>query len=233
VARDRVLVAGNGVRLDRFPRLDRDACRARLGLPRDAFVMLFLGRKVYYKGVQTTLQALRRLRDRYPTAHLVTAGPAAGETAELMAPFRGLDRWLNLDEVSETQKIDLLNACDVLLLPSTGEAFGIVFLEAWAVGKPVIGARAGAIPWVIDDGTDGFLADPTDGAAWAAAVERLIVAPELAQRLGEAGHAKVRGRYSVQRITDVIEDGYRAVLERRAAASVQPRIRGAALIAER
>jgi glycosyltransferase involved in cell wall biosynthesis len=101
-----------------------------------------------------------------------------------------------------------------LLLPSTGEAFGIVFLEAWAVGKPVIGARAGAIPWVIREEQDGLLVAPGNVTETAASIERLIGNPEMGRRLGANGYAKVQAQYTVEHIADRVEAGYREVLAR-------------------
>jgi glycosyltransferase involved in cell wall biosynthesis len=212
VADERVLVAGNGVKLEELPRRDPIECRRRLGLPADATILLFLGRKIAYKGLAIVLEAFAALQARYSALWLVAAGPPTDDSISLHQTWNGLPRYLELDAVSEEQKQDLLNACDVLLLPSTAEAFGIVFLEAWAVGKPVIGARAGAIPWVIDDERDGLLVEPGDAAGLAAQVERLIGDPTLAHRLGEAGYQKVRARYTVERIADVVEAAYRRVV---------------------
>ena len=215
VPSERILVAGNGVRLGELPTLDPRACRARLGLPHDAFVLLFLGRKVAYKGLQTVLAAFARLQARYPSLHLVSAGPSTVHSQALAREYGDLPRWVDLDAVDDGQKLDLLNACDVLLLPSTAEAFGIVFLEAWAVGKPVIGAHAGAIPYVIEDGYDGLLVAPGDAAELATAIERLITCPELRRWLAANGQAKVRQHYTVERIADRVEAGYRRVVDGR------------------
>jgi glycosyltransferase involved in cell wall biosynthesis len=212
VARERILVAGNGVRLNELPTLDPLECRARLGLPHDAFVLLFLGRKIAYKGLQSVLAAFAQLQTHHPSLYLVSAGPPTEHSQGLAREYGGLPRWIDLDTVSDAQKLDLLNACDVLLLPSTAEAFGIVFLEAWAVGKPVIGARAGAIPWIVEDGHDGLLVTPGDATDLAVAVERLIEDPALGRWLAMNGRTKVHRRYTVERIVDQIEDGYRRVL---------------------
>ena len=64
-----------GARRRPIRRRDPDACRQRLGLPRDAFVVLFMGRQVEYKGIEATLEAFSLLRRRHPSCHLVVAGP--------------------------------------------------------------------------------------------------------------------------------------------------------------
>ena len=74
LARD-VVVAGNGLRLERFPPLDAAAARAKLGLPAGAFVVLFLGRKTAYKGLALLLDAFAALRRRHPAAVFLAIGP--------------------------------------------------------------------------------------------------------------------------------------------------------------
>lgn len=220
VAPGKILITGNGVKLNELPIRDMLECRMRLGIPEDAFVLLFLGRKVPYKGLQMILAAFEKLQAHYPSLYLVSAGPATEHSLYLNRQYSELPRWIDLDMVTNTEKIDLLNACDVLLLPSTGEAFGIVFLEAWAVGKPVIGARAGAIPFVISEGRDGLLVTPGDATELAQKIESLITQPELRNQLAINGQNKVYQRYTIDRIADQIETGYQCVVEGRHARSV-------------
>jgi glycosyltransferase involved in cell wall biosynthesis len=212
VRSERIVLAGNGVRLNSLPKCEPVSARKRLGLPPDAFVLLFLGRKESYKGLPTLVRAFSRSRSAHPSLSLISAGPPTPTSQALRRDYAGLPGWTDLDTVDHAQKVDLLNASDVLLLPSTGEAFGIVFLEAWAVGKPVVGARAGAIPWVIDDGRDGFLVAPDDDRELAQVIDRLARSPELCRRLGAAGEAKVRQHFTVERIADRIEDAYHQAL---------------------
>lgn len=209
---DKILVAGGGVKLDDLPLLPRDECRARLGVPAEAFVLLFLARKEAYKGLGVLLDAFDHLQIRYPALHLISAGQDTSDSFELSHQYRSLARWYDYGVVSDAQKVDLLNAADVLVLPSTGESFGIVFLEAWAVRRPVIGVRAGAVPWVIEDGRDGLLAEPNDPESLATAIECLIAHPDLARGLAESGRAKVVERFTLDLVASRIEDGYRRVI---------------------
>jgi len=84
----------------------------------------------------------------------------------------------------------------MLVLPSRVDAFGMVFLEAWAHGKPVIGARAGGIPGLIDDGVDGLLVPWGDAEALAQGVRDLLSDPSLAEQLGAAGRRKTSCHYT-------------------------------------
>jgi glycosyltransferase involved in cell wall biosynthesis len=116
--------------------------------------------------------------------------------------------------VSWQEKLDLLNACDAFALPSTGESFGFVYVEAWAVKKPVVGAHSGAVPSLISDGVDGLLVTPDDPADLVLKIKQLYQDVELRQRLAAAGHAKATMRYTVQRVADIVEGAYRRTIRR-------------------
>ncbi|MEJ2212282.1 MAG: glycosyltransferase family 4 protein, partial [Anaerolineae bacterium] len=107
--------------------------------------------------------------------------------------------------VSHEEKLAALRACDCLALPSTAEAFGIVFLESWIMGRPVIGARTGAVSSVITEGEDGLLAAPGDVASLAACIARLARDPDRARQMGARGRKTVLRRYTVARIGDRVE----------------------------
>jgi glycosyltransferase involved in cell wall biosynthesis len=121
----------------------------------------------------------------------------------------------NLGLVSDETRLDALNACDCLVLPSRGEAFGIVFLEAWILGKPVIGPRTSAVSSVIRDGRDGWLVPVDDSGAIAAALKRWIDSPALAAQMGESGRQRVLERYTSTRIADIVEGVYLRTLRAR------------------
>jgi glycosyltransferase involved in cell wall biosynthesis len=210
----KVSTVGVGVRPERYPVRDRDACRRRLELPPDAFVLLFLGRQVEYKGIENALQAVVTLQERFPHVHIVVAGPETGYSRRLFARYRGRPGVTNLGVVSDTERLDALNACDCLVLPSTGEAFGLVFLEAWIVGKPVIGARTAAVSEIISDGLDGWIVPPGDPSALAETIVRWIESPDLARQMGQVGRQKVLADYTCARVADVVEGIYARTLSR-------------------
>jgi glycosyltransferase involved in cell wall biosynthesis len=122
---------------------------------------------------------------------------------------------INLGVVSNEVRLDVLNACDCLVLPSEGEAFGIVFLEAWAVGKPVVGPNTPAATSLIQDGRDGWLVPLGDTMSLIWALKRWIDSPSLAQQMGERGREKVLARYTWRHIADVIEGVYVRTLRAR------------------
>ncbi len=209
-----IVLGGVGVRLERFPALDQAACRARFGLPEKAFVVLFLGRKTEYKGIDLCLEALAALRQRNVNAYLLAVGPESEFSALLWSRYAGVDGLVVRGAVSDNERLAALAACDVLAVPSTGEAFGIVYLEAWAYRKPVIGARIASVASLVSDGVDGLLIEPRQVAPLVQALDSLAQNPKRAQAMGNSGRARLEQRYTVEHIADVVEATYACVLRR-------------------
>lgn len=212
---DRVSTAGNGVCPENFPPLNRSESRRLFDLPLDAFVLLFFGRKDEYKGIGRVLDAFAELHQRHPKLFLLTVGPETDFSRQKAEHFQGLPRWINRGAVSDEERRHALNAADCLALPSEGEAFGIVFLEAWLMGTAVIGPRNPAVATVISEGRDGLLVEPRNVAELVEAIESLVTCPQTARMMGEAGRSKVLQRYTVERIADLVETIYQRVIERR------------------
>ena len=187
----RIRVVGAGIDVASVTGGDGSRARERYGLR--APVVLSLGAAAYDKGTVHLVDAVRRLHQRGQDVDLVVAGPPLSAFTRyvdaLPAPERRHIHLLGF--VAEEEKRDLLAAADVVVLASRTESFGLVFLEAWANGKPVIGARAGAIPDVVEHGTDGLLVEFGDVDGLAEAVSRLIADHGLAATLAERGRRKV------------------------------------------
>ena len=213
---DLVVVGGVGVQLDRLPALDRLVSRAKFDLPSDAFVILFLGRKVEYKGIQLCMEAFVELRRTRPNVYLLAVGPETDFSRQLWAHTGELGGLIVRDTVSDEERLHALNACDVLALPSTGEAFGIVYLEAWAYRKPVIGANIASVSSLIEDSGDGYLIDPERPAELVTRLAALADHGEQAAGMGQRGRAKLERRYTLEHIGELVEGTYARVLRRRA-----------------
>jgi L-malate glycosyltransferase len=106
----------------------------------------------------------------------------------------------------------LYELLEVALLPSRMEGFSQALLEAMALGKPVIASAAAGNLDLITDGVDGLLVPPTEPAAWAGAIERVLSDPGLAARLGDAGRRTARGTYALDRTVERTAALYREVL---------------------
>jgi glycosyltransferase involved in cell wall biosynthesis len=210
-----VSIGGTGLHPEEYVEGDAREARRRWGIPEDDFVVLFLGRKSDYKGVDIAVGAVAGLQSQFPNVHLLAVGPETEYSKHLWTRFQGMDGLHVLGAVSHDDKLTALRACDCLVLPSIGEAFGIVFLEAWIMGKPVIGARTLAVSSVIEDGQDGLLAEPGDAGDLAACLLQLLADSDLVHRMGARGREKVLRRYTVPRIADRVEGIYLRVLRQR------------------
>ncbi len=211
--------------------LPRAVARDVLGLPRDAFVALQLGRMVPRKGVDDALRGFARFRrSTGADALLLVVGgegplpdPAASpELARLMGVARDEDA---LDAVRFTGARDrdvlryYYHASDAFLTLPWYEPFGITPLEAMACARPVIGSAVGGIKHTVQDGRTGLLVPPRDPDAVAEALARLHADPEAARAMGAEGRARVLDRFTWEAVADGVEAAFAEV---RAGGVVRP-----------
>jgi glycosyltransferase involved in cell wall biosynthesis len=185
---------------------DRDRGRARLGLDGCAVCLAVIGSLSRGRGQDVALRALPLVRSERPGARLAIVGVPhprpvdlafARELHELVARL-GLEESVTFVEhgLDSAEMADLYAAADVVVNPARlAEAFGRVAPEALMAGRPVVSTRAGAVPEVIRDETDGLLVAPDDPAALAAAVLRILADPSLAERLVDSGRARVVAKF--------------------------------------
>ena len=151
------------------------------------------------KGTCDLIRAVDRLNhDRSAPITLGLAGAATPEFDAFLDEGDWRNRpWLKLlGPIPPADVPDFYDALDVFAMPSRTDSFGIVFLEAWANGKPVVAAMAGGVPEVVTHGETGLLVPFGDVAALADSVGRVVDDPALARRYGEAGRALVRSGYT-------------------------------------
>jgi phosphatidylinositol alpha-1,6-mannosyltransferase len=173
-----------------------EALLARLG---EGF-LLIVGRMASgerYKGHDQLLEVLPRL----PAARLVISGDGDDRPRlETRAATLGLEgRAIFTGFLSEATLAELYRRCAAFTMPSLGEGFGLVYLEAMRAGKPCIAARGSAAEEVVADGTTGFLVDRDDPEELASALARLLGSSELARQMGEAGRSRWRERFTFDR----------------------------------
>lgn len=209
---EKISIAGVGVDLEPFAQASGRTLRERLGWG-DAPVVAFVGQQVPHKGLDMVLAAMQQIWQMQPEVCLLIAGARTTYSATVRGQIEGLSPALHgrvavLDNFDEGEKAEIFAACDLLAFPSGHESFGIVFLEAWAARKPVIGARIGAIPTVVAEGEDGLLIAHRDMGALVQAIETLLANPALRRQLGEAGYRKVAAQYTWDFVAGKVRDFY-------------------------
>ena len=155
-----------------------------------------------FKNPQVLVQMCKELAQRDVRARLFVAGdgemlPGLKEQTRQLAVE---DRIVWLGNVADPRS--LLQASDVFLLASVGEAFGLVLAEGMACGSPIVGSRSGSLPEVVAEGQTGLLATPLDAGSFADAVERLAKDEDLRQSMSAQAVERVRELFTVQRAVD-------------------------------
>jgi glycosyltransferase involved in cell wall biosynthesis len=199
-----------GINLDRPIALARravDELRAEFGIPLGGPFLLCVGRLDPQKGHPVLFEAMRPVLREQPDARLVVVGGAQQASQEYVATLRthAADAELAGRIVFAGERTDvprLMAACDVFVLASLWEGFGLVFVEAMAAGKPVVATRVSAIPEVVLDGETGLLVPPEDADALAAAILRLCDDPAERDRLGNSGYRRVHELFTADRMVD-------------------------------
>jgi phosphatidylinositol alpha-1,6-mannosyltransferase len=150
-----------------------------------------------YKGLDELIRVVPQLRANVPDLQLVAIG-GGDDHPRLQAIATDLgvaDRVHFLERLSREQIAACYARADVFALPSTGEGFGLVFLEAMAFAKPLVGAACGGTTDVVEDGVNGILVPPGDFAALVHSLERLLCDDSLRAKLGRRGAEIVRQKY--------------------------------------
>jgi len=190
----------------------RTRLRQELGLPADAPLVGSVCRLIEQKGLDNALDGFAQVVAEFPAAHYAIAGdgPLRGALEAQAARLGVADRVHFLGWRADAPAI--FAALDVLLAPSRWEGFGLVFLEAMALGVPVISTRVSAIPEVIADGETGWLVPPDDPAAIAGALRAALADPDERCRRGEAGRARLESQFTVDAMVERTLAVYRGVV---------------------
>lgn len=198
----RVELMPNGVDCAAFANGDGRAFRNAYAIPAARRLLLCVSRIDYQKNQLGLVEAFAELLPHQPDLHLVLIGPitVASYHRRLRARIAELGLEQHLTLVPGLNHDDPLltaafHAADLFCLPSLHEPFGIVILEAWAAGLPVVASRIGGVPSFTVDGVDCLHSDPHDSSHLARQIDRLLRSPTLAQRLSAAGLHKARTEF--------------------------------------
>jgi glycosyltransferase involved in cell wall biosynthesis len=159
------------------------------------------------KGIDLVLEALPKVAGEVPGIFFVVVGEGSDrERLEHQARTLGVhQRVIFTGRLPAGLLESYYAACDVFVLPSLLEGFGIVFLEAMYQRKPCVGVRAGAVPEVIEDQVTGLVTDPGDAQALAKALVRLLSNQSLASAMAKAGNDRLHRRFSFRHFSDRVE----------------------------
>ena len=200
------------------PNTDGASLRQELGIAADVPLLASVSRLFSWKGQRELLQAVALARREHPQLRLMivgedASGPAGAYTKELKELTARLDL---TDAVTFTggrkDVARVMAACDVFTLPSFEEPFGLVFLEAMAMQRPVVAIDNGGTPEVVEHGRSGLLSPAWDIPALAANISKLVSDADLRRRFGERGRERVLGHFNLQRMASDTARAYRAVL---------------------
>ncbi|MGQ9626713.1 MAG: glycosyltransferase [Anaerolineae bacterium] len=224
---DKIKVIPCGVDSSLFRPLPRAEARARLNLPDDRHLVLFVGRIEPLKGIDTLLQAISRLVQSSPSwkdrLHLYIIGGdflSPGEEGERQEFLRlrqlyaelGLSEQVSFLGAKEQEILPwYYSAADVVVMPSFYESFGMVALEAMACGTPVIASRVGGLAQLVQDGKTGFLVSPGDSASLADKLARLLQDDGLRAEMGAQASSQAR-QYAWPKVAPQITKLYRQLI---------------------
>jgi glycosyltransferase involved in cell wall biosynthesis len=220
---EQVVEMPNGVDVERFsPGPAGNDGRAEFGVPEDAVMAVFcatLDRAHHFKRLDLAIEGLRLSGES--DVHLVVAGDGELRAGyERQAAEAGLAERVHFaGAVAHDRLPALLRAADFFLFPTQPpESFGIVLIEAMASGLPVIASDYPGVRAVVDDGEDGLLVPLGDADAVASAVRRMVeVGADGRRAMGAAGRAKCERTWTWPRLTDRMDEVYRAAIETRRA----------------
>ncbi|MHB8894867.1 MAG: glycosyltransferase family 4 protein [Candidatus Geothermincolia bacterium] len=204
----RMVLLGMGISPPELEGGDGKRFRAKHGIAGP--IVCYIGPRTYDKGTFHLVEAMEKLWAGGDPSTLVLAGLDIEDFRRYheRLPEKVKSKCIMLDFIPDEDKLDLLDACSLLALPSRSDSFGIVFLEAWFYGKPVVGADAGGIPGLVRDGVDGLLVPFGDVKELALSIQKLLLDKEYAGGLGNAGRERVLEEFTWDQKYEVVRRLY-------------------------
>jgi len=163
--------------------------------------VLYMGQEVPHKNTILLIEAMTKLWEKGSETKLLIAGAKTEYSAVIDAHIKKMNKTFQNNirrenNFDEKRKIQLLDNCKIMILPSSQESFGIVFLEAWSRKKPVIGANVPAVRYLIENRKDGLLFENGDSDDLAEKIDYLLKNEDKATEFGLAGYKKTLEKYS-------------------------------------
>lgn len=218
---ERVVTVHEGVDVDRIARLPVTSIHAELWLPAHAPVVGNIAALVPHKGQRHLVDAAALVLKEVPDARFVILGEGELRGAlEKQVHDLHLEKHVFLPGF-RPDALNLLKSFDLFVMSSVTEGLGTSLLDAMAASRPIVATRTGGIPEAVDDGVTGVLVAPKDHRAMASEIVRMLRDPALRQRMGAAGLARVRDRFSVERMVRATLDVYQRTAGRPHAGDIE------------
>jgi phosphatidylinositol alpha-mannosyltransferase len=176
--------------------------------------ILFVGRLEKRKGANYLLKAYRRVKEEIPDSRLLIVGPGTRlrKKYERQVRRQGLKDVVFVGYASYDDLPRYYQTADIFCSPATGrESFGIILLEAMAIGKPIVASNIDGYARLVNHGIDGLLVPPKDEKALAQALISLMTNESLRQQMGAQGRMKVR-KYDWKQVAQQVANYYISIL---------------------
>lgn len=215
----RVEYLPNGVDPVRFAVGDGACFRAKHSIPQHAYVVLTVGRIDSQKNQLLPVNMFNELRSIRSDVYLVLIGPVTNqgyfEQVKKAVSDSGHDTNVTIIPGLPVGSADLVNAyhaANVFLLPSIHEPFGIVILEAWSAGLPVVASKVGGIPHFVQHDVDGYLFDPSDDRGFLEVMKSVMTNSDRSENIARCGKQKVLREYTWDAVTESLMGIYEEVV---------------------
>jgi glycosyltransferase involved in cell wall biosynthesis len=210
---DKIKVIPHGIDLEQFNKSDKEAEFGHI---------LFVGRLRAVKGLNYLIEALAKIKNQYPEISLTVIGDGPlREEYELLAQQKLKSNFQFLGYQPSKIVKDYFERAYIFCMPSismpTGQAesFGVVFLEAQAMGVPVVSFNSGGISEVVAHGKTGFLCEEKNVECLADKIIKLLKDPELHDRMSVAGRKRVEHFFDLNKQNKILESCYDLLINKR------------------
>lgn len=217
----KVIVVPGGVNLNIFKQIEKRKAREKLNINEKDFVLLFVGRLEWRKGVGTLIHATKLLTETIPNIKTIIIGGKIYGRQKNIDDFKEYQRLLKQaeesgikDDVKFTGMITherlplFYSAANVFIVPSYYEPFGLVTLEGMACKIPVVSSRVGGLQIIIEDGKTGLLFEPRNPSDLKDKIMQIFHSPKLADDLVVNAYEHIQKNYSWKSVALKIENVY-------------------------
>ena len=201
---------------------DKASLRRALGLAVDATLIVYTGRLIEGKGLETLLAAMKSLSD-LPSWHLALVGSGSGQVISVEESLRKeADAEALRGRITFTGRVDnvaqYLQTADIFAFPTLDEALGMSAVEAQACGLPAVASRTGGVPDIIEDKVTGFLVPPGEAGPLADGLRVLLKDSDLRSRMSAAARARMKERFAYDTMVVRYAEMFRSLSARKGSA---------------